>query len=79
MKDEISILYEKIFRNRIVSLENGNPSNKKSAQEQLTQLRNEVKQAYSEGKINDKHYELLSKDIIAPRQQKFESQSEPFP
>jgi YVTN family beta-propeller protein len=64
LKDEISILYEKIFRNRIVSLGNDNPSNKKSAQEQLTQLRNEVKQAYSEGKINDKHYELLSRDIL---------------
>ena len=65
LRNEISILYEKIFRKRIDdSLNNNSPANDKTTQEQLNKIRNEVKYAYSEGKINDKHYDLLNKDII---------------
>jgi hypothetical protein len=31
--------------------------------EQLAQLRKKIKYAYSEEKINDKHYDLLNKDF----------------
>jgi hypothetical protein len=66
LKNETSILYEKIFRNRINDLlnnNNNNPSNKKTTEEQLAQIRNELEYAYSEGKINEKHYNLLNKKI----------------
>jgi YVTN family beta-propeller protein len=66
LRNEISILYEKIFRKKIGdSLNNSNSSSatKKLRQEQLTQIRNEVENAYSEGKINEKHYDLLNKAI----------------
>jgi hypothetical protein len=47
------------------SLNNGNSSSatKKLRQEQLIQIINEVKYAYSEGRINEKHYDLLNKAI----------------
>jgi hypothetical protein len=32
-------------------------------QEQLAQFRNEIKYAFSKGKINEKHYTLLNEDI----------------
>jgi YVTN family beta-propeller protein len=64
LKNETSILYEKIFRKRIDdAMDNANPSNNKNFQEHLAQIRTELKYAYSEGKINDKHYDLLNKDI----------------
>jgi YVTN family beta-propeller protein len=65
LRNETSVLYEKTFRERINhSLNNNNnPSDKKLKQEQLGQIRKEVKYAYSEGKINDKHYALLNEDI----------------
>jgi hypothetical protein len=64
LRDEISILYEEIFRKKIATLDNNNYSVvKKPIQERLAQIRNEVEYAYSEGKINEKHYELLSKAI----------------
>ncbi|HEX5978339.1 MAG TPA: hypothetical protein VFY68_13735 [Nitrososphaeraceae archaeon] len=73
--DFVSILYEKIFRKRIDdTLNNNNPAIEEPRQEQLAQIKNELEYAYSEGKINDKHYDLLnrifsnlgSEDDIAP-------------
>ena len=66
LRNETSILYEKIFRKRIddVVNKNNDSSIKKPRQEQLDKIRKEVKYAYSEGKINDKHYDLLNKDIL---------------
>jgi YVTN family beta-propeller protein len=62
--NEISILYEEIFRRKIDSLDNNNKtSNNKTTREQLDKIRNEVEYAYSKGKINDKHYDLLNKAI----------------
>jgi hypothetical protein len=36
---------------------------KKPIQQQLAQLKNETKYAFSKGKINEKHYDLLNEDI----------------
>lgn len=60
-KNETSILYEKIFRNRINdSLINNNYlSNNKTTEKQLVEIRNEIEYTYSEGKINEKHYTNL--------------------
>lgn len=58
-----SILYEKIFRKRIDDAVNNKSAIKKPRQEQLDQIRNEVEAAYSEGKIIEKHYNLLNKAI----------------
>jgi hypothetical protein len=66
LKNETSVHYEKIFRRRIDdALNNSNnySSKKIMTGEQLAQLRKEIKYAYSEGKINDKHYDLLNKDF----------------
>lgn len=63
LRNETSIIYEKIFRNRIHDALNKNPSNNKTIEEQLAQIRNELEYAYSEGKINEKHYALLNEDI----------------
>ena len=65
LRNEISTLYEKIFRKRINDSSNNNSSAiKRHTQEQLAQLRNDVEYAYSEGKINEKHYDLLNKAIL---------------
>jgi YVTN family beta-propeller protein len=63
LRNEISILYEEIFRKKIDLLDNNNPSNNKATQEQLSEIRNEVENAYSKGKISETHYDLLNKAI----------------
>jgi YVTN family beta-propeller protein len=65
LKNETSILYEKIFRRRLDdALNNDNdPANKKAIQEQLDQIKTDIEYAYSEGKIDEKHYDLLNKAI----------------
>ena len=61
LKNEISILYEKIFRKRIDSL--NYPSNKEITEKQLDKIKNDVETAYSEGKISELHYNLLHQKI----------------
>jgi YVTN family beta-propeller protein len=65
LEGEISTLYEEIFRKKIAALNSNNNYSvvKKSMQEQLAQIRNEVEYAFSMGKINEKHYDLLIKII----------------
>jgi hypothetical protein len=66
LKNETSVLYDKIFRKRIddeILNNNNNPSNRKTIEEKLNKIRKDIKYAYSEGKINEKHYDLLNKDI----------------
>lgn len=65
LRNEISTLYEEIFRKKIAALDNKNGGSlvKKPIQQQLAQIRNEIKYAFSKGKINEKHYALLNKDI----------------
>ncbi len=67
LKNETSVLYQKIFRKRIddaVNNSNNGSSSKGITEEQLAQIRNDVKYAYSEGKINQKHYDLLNEDVL---------------
>ncbi|HEX5978529.1 MAG TPA: YncE family protein, partial [Nitrososphaeraceae archaeon] len=65
LRNETSILYDKIFRKRIDDALNNNndPSNNETMDEQFKKIRNDIKYAYSEGKINDKHFDLLNKYI----------------
>jgi hypothetical protein len=64
LKNEISLCYDKIFRKRIKDSSNNNSSLiKRNTQEQLAQIQNDIEYAYSEGKINEKHYDLLTKAI----------------
>jgi YVTN family beta-propeller protein len=64
LRGEISTLYEEIFSKKINLLNNDNASaTRKARQEQLAQIKNEVEYAYSKGKINEKHYDLLTKAI----------------
>ncbi len=76
LKNETSILYEKIFRNRINdSLNNNNsPSNAKTTEEQLAQIRNELEYAYSEEKLNEKHYTNLVNNISMLYQEVFKKE-----
>jgi YVTN family beta-propeller protein len=65
LRGEISTLYEEIFRKKIATLDSNNNYSvaKKPIQEQVAQIRNEIKYAFSKGKINEKHYALLNEDI----------------
>ena len=59
LKDEISILYDEIFKKKIDSLYSLSGENKEK-------LNNEIKNiedAYSKGKISELHYNLLNKKI----------------
>lgn len=67
LNNEISMLYEEIFKKRIESLSGSlkNPSSK----EQLKKLKDDLENAYSKQKITEQHYNLLNKKIsdIEPR------------
>ena len=54
MKNEISMLYEKIYKKRIDSL-NGKGD--------LDAVKNDITSAYAEGKINELHYNLINEKI----------------
>ena len=60
-KNEISILYEKIFRKMIKSMEN--LTDKEDMENQLIKIANDIERAYSEGKISELHYNLLMKKL----------------
>jgi YVTN family beta-propeller protein len=64
LRNEISVLYERIFRKKIDDLLSNNSPIKKTTDEDLDELKNELGFAYSEGKINEKHYVLLSEAIL---------------
>ncbi|HKG86890.1 MAG TPA: hypothetical protein VKA95_01085 [Nitrososphaeraceae archaeon] len=63
LRNETLIHNEKIFRNRISTLNRDNSSNKKPREEQLNNIRNDLEYAYSEGKISEIHYESLKDEI----------------
>lgn len=66
LKGEVSILYVEIYRKKIAALDgkNNNSVVRKPIQEhQLSQIRNEIEYAFSKGKIDEKHYDLLTKAI----------------
>jgi YVTN family beta-propeller protein len=63
LKNEISMLYEEIFRKGIESISNS-PKND-SSKEQINKLKNDIEIAYSKEKIRELHYNLLNKKIQA--------------
>ena len=65
LRGEISTLYEEIFRKKIVASDKDNSGSviNKPKQEQVAQIKDEVELAFSKGKINEKHYDLLIKAI----------------
>ena len=65
LKNETSILYEKIIRKKINdSLNNNNkPSNKKTTEKHLAAIRNEIEETYLEGKLNETNYKNLINNI----------------
>jgi hypothetical protein len=66
LKGEISTLYEDLFRKKIATLDSSNNYSvvKKPIQQQLAQIRDEAELAFSKGKINEKHYDLLNKAVL---------------
>jgi YVTN family beta-propeller protein len=54
-KNEISVLYEEIFKKRIKSLSSNN--------DQLEEIKSRIKDAYSKGKLTELHYKLLNEEI----------------
>jgi YVTN family beta-propeller protein len=62
LKYEVSVLYDKIFKKRINDLPNNDAENE-TRKERLERIRKDLDDAYSEGRIDDKHYKLLNNDI----------------
>jgi len=60
LKNEISLLYEKIFKKRIDSL-NGKITNDDI--KSLTEIKDAIEDVYTKGKLNELHYNLLNKKI----------------
>jgi hypothetical protein len=61
LNNEISMLYEEVFRKRIESLSNS-PKNT-SSKEQLKKLKYDIENAYSKQKITETQFNLLNKKI----------------
>jgi uncharacterized membrane protein len=61
LKNEISVIYQEIFRKRVDSF---NHSGKKDAdREIIKKIEEDIKDAYSKGKISELHYNLLNEKI----------------
>ncbi len=61
LKNEISVLYEEIFRKRAKSL--STVFNKNVLEEKLNQLKDDIENAYSKQKITETQFNLLNKKI----------------
>jgi uncharacterized membrane protein len=61
LKDETSILYEGAYKNKIDSL-NGKVDLKNNRID-LDEIKNDITDAYAEGKITEQHYNLLKEKI----------------
>ncbi len=62
LKNEISILYEEMFKKRIESLNTA--INQNGWKDLFSQLKDDIEDAYSKQKITELHYNLLNKKII---------------
>jgi hypothetical protein len=60
LKNEISILYEKIYKNKIDSLSGKSDSKNRML---LQKIKNEIQDTYAEEKISEQHYNLLNAKI----------------
>jgi YVTN family beta-propeller protein len=56
LKNELSNMYQKIFKKRIESITNPNT-------EAVSKIKNDITDAYSDGKITELHYNLLNQKI----------------
>jgi hypothetical protein len=63
LKKEISVLYEKIYKKRISSL-GGSPEIKANREVLVEKIKEEIGDAYSEGKITEQHYNILNERIM---------------
>jgi hypothetical protein len=61
LRNEVSILYEKIYRKSIDSINSS--SDKNTKEKRLDEIREKIGYAYSEGKISELHYNFLNKKI----------------
>jgi YVTN family beta-propeller protein len=61
LKDETSILYERAYKSKIDSLD-GKVDGKNNRIE-LEEIKNDITDAYAEGKISEQHYNLLKEKI----------------
>jgi YVTN family beta-propeller protein len=62
LKDEISLLYQELFKKRIHSL--NHVSNNEDMQKQVEKIKDDIDDAYSKAKITELHYNLLNKQIL---------------
>ena len=62
LKKEVSALYEEIYRKQIDSLKESSDSNA-NRKALIEQMREEILDAYSKGKIGELHYNLLNERI----------------
>ena len=62
LKNEISILYEEIYKEKIDSL-GGKFDSIGSEGAFLDKVKNDITDAYAKGKISDQHYNLLNEKI----------------
>jgi len=60
LKNEISIVYEEIFKKRIDSLNGVQENNKEKL---LVQIKDDITDAYSKEKISELHYSLLKERL----------------
>lgn len=61
LKDEISILYQEIFKKRIQLL--SNVLNKEDMKKIAEKIKDDIDDAYSKAKLNELHYDLLKEKI----------------
>jgi YVTN family beta-propeller protein len=61
LKSEISLLYDKIFRKKLES--RISTSDIKTTKEYLNEMKHRIEITYSEGKINELHYNILNKIV----------------
>jgi YVTN family beta-propeller protein len=62
LKNEISVLYQEIYKKRIDSLNNKITKDDNTTRS-LTEIKEDVEDVYAKGKINELHYNLLNKKI----------------
>jgi YVTN family beta-propeller protein len=70
LKNEISVIYQEIFKKRVNSF---NHSGKKDAdREIIKKIEEDIKDAYSKGKISELHYNLLNEKVTKMTSKNYE-------
>ena len=72
LKNEISVIYQEIFKKRVNSF---NHSGKKDAdREIIKKIEEDIKDAYSKGKISELHYNLLNEKVTKMTSKNYEQE-----